>query len=680
MADDKVQTGTNSGVTPPVTTDPGSRSQLTRRTDGHVSIYVRWQIYFVVTVLLAGLWIFVLSKFGYTGTKPALVGLVLGIITFMPCRSYFVDRVVDRFFKVQPAQEVVHQPVDNVREIIETVVFVVVLVLLLKSFVAEAFQIPTGSMAETLYGYQKEVKCPTCDYRFPVNASEEMERPGSKPIVRCVCPNCLQKIQTANAGEREPPGFATAQDAENVSGDRVLVAKFLYDLFNRDPDRLDVVVFKFPGESNMGAPQIDRPPFPGSGPYKGGTQMNYIKRLIGLPGEAIAIYRGKLYVLPANHGLKFPEDADEDPRNLWRYEYMHHASGGTNSKYEKFWNDPGHPFQIIRKRPENILAMKRIVYDQDFTPRDEGKPGGSPVRWSGWTAAGKGFTSAPSGPGKTEWLRYAHILRSDNGVDSTEPELITDFMAYNDGAKADQYPQTRGDNWVGDLILETEVEVAKAEGELVLELCKGIDRFQARFDLTNGNCKILRLRSKEGGNVSDVKTTELGQSVATAVKKPGTYRLRFANVDQRLTVWVDKDLPFGDGVVDDDNPYQGGPVADNDLQPASIGAVNAQVTARSMKLFRDTYYTATGSPADVGIGRRTKAGSDDWKTSLNGNMPILFMYVQDGHFLCLGDNSPHSSDGRSWGLVPRRLMLGRALLIYFPFWPFSPVTRIGRIE
>src|SRR5271156_3648874 len=40
---------------------------------------------------------------------------------------------------------------DAFREIVETVVFVVVLVLLLKAFIAEAFVIPTGSMATTLW-------------------------------------------------------------------------------------------------------------------------------------------------------------------------------------------------------------------------------------------------------------------------------------------------------------------------------------------------------------------------------------------------------------------------------------------------------------------------------------------------------------------------------------------------
>src|ERR1700730_6652508 len=64
---------------------------------------------------------------------------------------------------------------DVVREIFETVVFVVVLVLMLKTFVAEAFVIPTGSMAETLYGYQKVVTCDECGYVFPVNCSSEVD-------------------------------------------------------------------------------------------------------------------------------------------------------------------------------------------------------------------------------------------------------------------------------------------------------------------------------------------------------------------------------------------------------------------------------------------------------------------------------------------------------------------------
>src|SRR2546422_6195820 len=82
---------------------------------------------------------------------------------------------------------------DGSREIIETVVFVVVLVLLLKTFLAEAFVIPTGSMATTLLGYHKEVTCEQCKYRFLINCSSEVDpQPGIFPqtVIGGYCPNC----------------------------------------------------------------------------------------------------------------------------------------------------------------------------------------------------------------------------------------------------------------------------------------------------------------------------------------------------------------------------------------------------------------------------------------------------------------------------------------------------------
>ena len=41
--------------------------------------------------------------------------------------------------------------------------------------------------------------------------------------------------------------------------------------------------------------------------------------------------------------------------------------------------------------------------------------------------------------------------------------------------------------------------------------------------------------------------------------------------------------------------------------------------------------------------------------------------VPEGHFFVLGDNSGSSSDGRFWGFVPEKNVLGRAELIYWPF-------------
>ena len=83
---------------------------------------------------------------------------------------------------------------DTFRELIETIVFVVVLVLMLKTFLAEAFVIPTGSMADTLLGYHYKVTCPQCGYTNLFNASDEAEPKGDPPmaipVVKCRCENC----------------------------------------------------------------------------------------------------------------------------------------------------------------------------------------------------------------------------------------------------------------------------------------------------------------------------------------------------------------------------------------------------------------------------------------------------------------------------------------------------------
>ncbi len=646
------------------------------------------------------------------------------------------------------------QPADNTREIVETVVFVVVLVLLLKSFAAEAFVIPTGSMAETLWGYQKVVTCPTCKYQFPVNASKEADaQEGAKleTIVGCTCPNCLQEIalkakfrftddllknieekMLRDTGARSlPPGLRSkledltrksyegresfAEELQRVfgneqpelqqallslvpahpkesqpgvvsipdpgwtSGDRVLVSKFIYEMFGSLPNRLDVVVFKFPGDSGGG-----EGPWPHSGPQKNHVPINYIKRLIGLPGEMIAIKGGKLYVLPADKvrdlnlgfddlaGFVGPE-REERRRQLWRrsfednnhksIDFMHVDDRKMHEAFEKGL------FGIIKKPPEALLSMRRNVYDNDHQPSDQTP---NRVRWPAtdeWKAAGtNGFEYTPEGK-DLHWLRYRHVLRGD----SDKPQLIADVMGYNSNIPGQGQ---NGSNWVGDLSLDCEAVVDRAEGELALELSRGNDRFRAVWDLSNGRCTLYRLgtKEKEPGTKLDSAETKLGK---------GTSRLRFANVDRRLTVWVDNHVVEWSGGkpgVDYDVAADADVPTDNDLHPASIGAANAAVRVQKIKLWRDTYYTLDPSrpdPQNVDFFDPAKwnAASTQFKT----------FYVQPGHFLCLGDNSPQSSDGRHWGLVPERLLLGRAQVVYYPFyfpwWPLSSqVNRVGLIR
>src|SRR5262249_61189043 len=109
------------------------------------------------------------------------------------------------------------------------------------------------------------------------------------------------------------------------------------------------------------------------------------------------------------------------------------------------------------------------------------------------------------------------------------------------------------------------------------------------------------------------------------------------------------------------------------------------VQVRKLKVFRDTYYTDNDNrPSDPDAGGSVDFAKPETWDGLR-RLPVLTMYVQPEHYLCLGDNSPESSDGRSWGTVPKRLLLGRALLVYYPFyfpsWPLeSPVNRVGPIR
>lgn len=138
------------------------------------------------------------------------------------------------------------------RPLVESVLALVLGMTLFRSFAAEAYIVPTGSMAPTLLGAHRDLACTRCGFRFALGVDED-GRAG-----RPICPNCAADLAEATATER--------------SGDRLLVHKFLYDL--RRPRRWEVIVFQNPIE-------------PGQA---------YVKRLIGLPGESVEIRDGDVLI------------------------------------------------------------------------------------------------------------------------------------------------------------------------------------------------------------------------------------------------------------------------------------------------------------------------------------------------------------------------------------------------
>jgi len=530
----------------------------------------------------------------------------------------------------------VEVPRDTTREIFETIVFVVVLVLMLKLFVAEAFVIPTGSMASTLWGDQVICTCRECSHMFPINASDGGMR---SPVSSYICENCGRAFDDPDV----------RNDISSVSsGDRVLVSKYAYHL--HDPRRFDVPVFKYPVE-----------------PYSAKEMqgMNYIKRLVGLGGETLAVYNGDLY---SNRTLDYshiPGD-QRPPRELdaWEFRYMYPGDEKARQAFREG------KFVPIRKNPGEILATRRIVFDLDKQPKTP--QGIRKVRWhkdpedgAGWSMETAGFKHEGGDAG---WMRYQHI-DPWNDVPVT-PYYIVDFLGYNvRDTNTRPFMHDWPSHWVSDLIVDATADLSSPESEVILELAKGHDRFQAIFG--KGQCRLMRITTDEMGLDSWV---ELG-SHPTKITKGGKYGLRFANVDSRLTVWIDgKPLAFSTEQSDylPPEPKKAfAPFEKNDLlQPARIGARGDAVISK-VSLWRDLHYTcAWDSRPDP---KKIKKLEPELK-----HIPfcedVQTLYVQPGHFLMFGDNSRSSSDSRSWGQVPQRLMLGRAIVVY---WPLS---RLGVIE
>jgi len=571
------------------------------------------------------------------------------------------------------------------RETVESIVIAFVLAFLFRTFEAEAFVIPTGSMAPTLMGRHKDVYCPKCGYRYQVSASEEeSDQPHRmrSDTIAGMCPMChyvmpMRPDLPLGVPEERLPNIPFQK---SYNGDRILVNKYIYTF--SDPQRWDVVVFKFPGNS----------------------QINYIKRLVGLPGETLQVYQGDLFV-------RATEDDD---------------------------------FRIVRKPPEKILAMRQLVHDTDYDP-PELDAVGWPLRWhaqpvgddQGWhlTKEIKGknvrqrYLLERHGE-QLAWLYYRHIVPTyrvwqlvseaagePSAAADTLAEirrqqrlrLITDANPYNarehrlrmafpDRLEID--PQKLGVHWVGDLMMEADIEVQEAAGSLVLDLVEGGRHFRCTIDLTSGEASL-----------SIPGVAAFAPKARTTIRGSGQYRLAFANFDDQLLLWVDGSVVSFDA----ETAYEGqqvfgarssilpqtGPEDPGDLAPARIGGRDAALAVTRLRLWRDIYYIA-----------------DDWRRNPGGDYVTDFDHPFDrqlldlpfepslwpryrerrrvefrlssDQFFVMGDNSAESSDARLWAnfdphtggqpggaYLERRLLIGKALCVYWPHsWNRIPGTPI----
>ena len=169
----------------------------------------------------------------------------------------------------------------SVKETLESILVAFILAFIFRAFIVEAFVIPTGSMGPTLLGAHMRFTCNDCGYDFATNYTAQQQ--GEDLIIprfasgtyHIYCPNCGYKFPLVD--DRNTHNDATQPPIHY--GDRILVLKYLY-LFEQ-PQRWDIVVFKSPAPESTGPPTY---------------RQNYIKRLIGKPGENVMILDGDIYV------------------------------------------------------------------------------------------------------------------------------------------------------------------------------------------------------------------------------------------------------------------------------------------------------------------------------------------------------------------------------------------------
>jgi signal peptidase I len=515
---------------------------------------------------------------------------------------------------------------EGIKETIESILIAFILAFVFRAFVVEAFVIPTGSMAPTLLGGHMRFRCEECGYAFTVNypsldrGDDSLAIPDvTRPVFSMHCPNCGLKVRR----DGSLPVYY---------GDRILVLKYLYML--QEPRRWDVVVFKSPAE------QYHQ------------YQTNYIKRLIGKPGETVMILDGDIYVSP-NEAVAAGQPA-------WR----------------------------IQTKPRTAQeALWRVVFDNDFRPINaawrspQWTQPWQPAGGSGWKTEGRMLSFAnESGEGKLSFNKDANP--------GTFP--FTDWLPYNetmsfggsDMYNVEAYGQGLIPRWhVSDVKVQFSYARQSGDGLLRAALSKLDDTFVAEF-----SPQTARLRHRPASGEERV----IGEA---KLEGSGPLNVEFSNVDYRVTLRVNgRDLiqttaqqyqPDLKKVLElhakRDRLTRSG--AEQDLIRSVFPPPRVELSAQRqacqishLSLWRDVFYTPNSFR---GRFESLEHGSPE--------KPIRLASSQEGkenEYFVLGDNSILSGDARGWtapvdlragedlyvesGRVPERFLLGKAFFVYWP--------------
>ncbi len=514
------------------------------------------------------------------------------------------------------ASQVVSGSRTPLRDNLESIVLAILMVMVVRQVVVEAFKIPTGSMAPTLLGVHKEVRCPNCGWTFRIGD----DKVG--PNTEVECPNCHYQWPGASVyypGEYggEPIDFrrpawlwnegtaaVSGQKVEGMQaanrinrwGSRIFVNKFIYSL--RKPRRWEVSVFRYPfwkvscndcgWDGDVEPESIERCPVCGSKDIDI-TRKNYIKRVVGLPNETLTLRNGDVYVKQKGDGN----------------------------------------FHIARKPPPVQRRLWLPVFDSSYVPEKRIEP-----RWNfqngvrEWdadptTGALRCRAAGAEGQRMAEFARTIYDQYAYNGNEITEAR-----------AKGSNQYEVMGDVRL-DLRFAVTTVNQNESGSVRMEIIEDDKRFALVMVLPGGNAQLY----VDGTRVKERSVRNLPRGVKQTVS--------LGNYDDRLVVrW--------NGEILMKYEYMATSVPEQPRQSIRFGVENADVEFERIRIYRDVYYM--GQTGEGGQPRRYVMGA--------------------GQYMVLGDNSPASSDSRAWlrPQVPEENFMGEAFAV---FWPIHEISLLS---
>ncbi|MBN1796482.1 MAG: signal peptidase I [Sedimentisphaerales bacterium] len=470
--------------------------------------------------------------------------------------------------------------VTEVAGIFEELAGALIMALMIIGFVVQPFIIPTGSMAETLRGMHFRQRCSQCGYRYERNfetreygLSNTQSPWGDKipPVSRC--PSC---------------GYYNDNSwpVDVARGDKILALKCLYNFF--EPKRWDVVVFKNPTQPSQ----------------------NYIKRLIGKPGETVEIIDGDIYI----------------------------------------------DNQIARKPPKVQNELWMVVYDSRYEPVNPAKPAFNGHEWE-----------IPfQNYGNSRW----HI--SKNGRVSFELDRVSSIqhrLAY-DTSRGNNFGINYAYNPVedyggmpkcSDIKVCFNVEMNNQDADSLIGAC--LRKYQRCYKAWITSSNQAYIAEMEMGRE---KILTEGQFEIPKSNRP--LKIKFSNVDHLLTFeFGDEKLQYDLGLLPED---AGRKVPEAEPEVEIIGAGKLRVW--NVEIYRDIYYTSQ-SPYQHSFKGAAVEGNpltlkDDEFFVMGDNSPQSL----DGRWwdrAGIGNNGQMYRRG----IVPRDYLTGKAFVVFWPsgYKPFE---------